>query len=48
LTPDGVATSIRDFTPERQLAKCYENHRQIQRRRFGSEALIAGTASQAL
>lgn len=36
VTPQGVANEIRDFTPERQLAKCYENHRQIQRRRFGT------------
>jgi glycosyltransferase involved in cell wall biosynthesis len=37
LTPEGVASAIRDFTPERQLAKCYENHRQIQQRKFGSD-----------
>lgn len=36
ITPDGVAHQIREFTPERQLAKCYENHRQIQRRKFGT------------
>ena len=36
ITPEGVAHEIREFTPERQLAKCYENHRQIQRRRFGT------------
>ncbi len=36
ITPEGVAHEIRDFTPERQLAKCYENHRQIQRRRYGT------------
>jgi glycosyltransferase involved in cell wall biosynthesis len=36
VTPEGVAHEIREFTPERQLAKCYENHRQIQRRKFGS------------
>jgi glycosyltransferase involved in cell wall biosynthesis len=35
LTPDGVASSIREFTPERQLAKCYANHRRIQELRFG-------------
>lgn len=35
LSPQGVADAVKDFTPERQLAKCYENHRQIQRRRFG-------------
>ncbi len=36
ITPDGVASAISDFTPQKQLAKCYENHRQIQRARFGS------------
>lgn len=45
LTPEGVASSIRDFTPERQLAKCYENHRQIQRARFGSRLPIAPASS---
>ncbi len=34
ITPEGVASAIQDFTPERQLAKCYENHRQIQRRKY--------------
>ena len=36
ITPEGVAHEIREFTPEKQLAKCYENHRQIQRRRYGA------------
>ena len=36
ITPAGVAAEIRDFTPERQLARCYENHREIQRARFGA------------
>lgn len=35
MTPESVAAAVRDFTPERQLAKCYENHRQIQRRIYG-------------
>lgn len=39
ITPEGVASSISDFTPQKQLAKCYENHRQIQRKRFGAERL---------
>lgn len=34
ITPEGVAHEIREFTPERQLAKCYENHREVQRQRF--------------
>ncbi len=38
ITPEGVAAEIRDFTPERQLAKCYENHREIQRTRFGNRS----------
>jgi len=38
MTPEGVAAAVCDFTPERQLAKCYENHRQLQRRRFGVAA----------
>ena len=43
ITPEGVASSISDFTPQKQLAKCYDNHRQIQRARYGSE-LLAQTA----
>ena len=38
VTPEGVANEIRDFTPEKQLAKCYENHRQLQRARFDVDA----------
>ena len=34
MTPDGVANEICDFKPEVQLAKCYENHRQLQRARI--------------
>ncbi|MDX2306625.1 MAG: glycosyltransferase [Hyphomicrobium sp.] len=41
ITPEGVASAIVDFTPERQLAKCYENHRQIQRRRWGGTNGVA-------
>ena len=36
VTPEGVSREIRDFTPERQLAICYENHRELQRRRWGA------------
>ena len=49
ITPEGVASAISDFTPERQLAKCYESHRQIQRRKFWpgtrSVALAASKSS---
>lgn len=36
ITPQGVADEIADFRPEVQLAKCYENHRELQRARFGT------------
>ena len=36
VTPEGVAHEIREFRPEVQLAKCYENHRELQRRRWGA------------
>lgn len=36
ITPEGVAAQVGDFTPEVQLAKIYENHRELQRRRMGS------------
>jgi glycosyltransferase involved in cell wall biosynthesis len=39
ITPEDVASSISDFTPQKQLAKCYDNHRQIQRARYGSDRL---------
>jgi glycosyltransferase involved in cell wall biosynthesis len=35
ITPEGVAREIGAFTPAHQLAKVYENHRDIQRRRYG-------------
>ena len=34
ITPERVANEICEFTPERQLTKCYENHRSIQREKF--------------
>ncbi|MBX9925804.1 MAG: glycosyltransferase [Hyphomicrobiaceae bacterium] len=34
LTPEGVASAVADFTPERQLAKCYANHRALQNKRW--------------
>jgi glycosyltransferase involved in cell wall biosynthesis len=36
ITPEGVAAEIADFRPEVQLAKCYENHRALQRRKYGA------------
>ncbi len=35
ITPEGVAREVGDFTPEFQLGRVYENHRALQRRRFG-------------
>jgi len=47
ITPEGVASSIREFTPERQLAKCYDNHRQLQRAHFGALRLATAPALSA-
>lgn len=41
ITPEGVAQEISDFRPEIQLAKCYENHRQLQHMRFPEAGLAA-------
>lgn len=41
ITPEGVAREIGEFTPAYQLGKVYENHRKIQRRRFGSSGFKA-------
>jgi hypothetical protein len=41
ITPEGVAREVGDFTPEYQLARIYENHRALQRRRFGRNAVVA-------
>ncbi len=38
LTPNGVASAVVDFTPERQLAKCYANHRALQDQRWRRNA----------
>ena len=35
ITPEGVAAQIADFTPQRQLAKCYANHRALQDKKYG-------------
>jgi len=37
ITPGGVAAEIAEFTPERQLAKCYANHRALQDKRAGKK-----------
>lgn len=37
ITPDGVAARIADFRPQIQLGKCYENHRTLQRAKWGLE-----------
>ena len=42
ITPEGVAREVGDFTPDFQLAKIYENHRALQRRRYST--LTAGAA----
>lgn len=44
VTPEAVAAEIADFRPEVQLAKCYENHRALQRRRFGGARPGSGLA----
>ncbi len=36
MTPEIVAAQVADYTPERQLARCYANHREIQARRFAA------------
>lgn len=41
ITPGGVAREVGDFTPEYQLARIYENHRALQRRRFYGNAMVA-------
>lgn len=38
ITPQSVAGQIADFTPQRQLAKCYANHRALQDRKWGLSA----------
>jgi glycosyltransferase involved in cell wall biosynthesis len=41
ITPESVAREVGDFTPEFQLAKVYENHRILQRRRNRGPAVSA-------
>ena len=48
ITPAGVHAKIVDFTPERQVAKAYENHRLIQDTRFGASTRARAAISQAL
>lgn len=38
ITPEGVAAAISEFTPERQLAKLYANHRALQDKRYRRQA----------
>jgi glycosyltransferase involved in cell wall biosynthesis len=45
ITPEGVASSISEFTPQRQLAKCYDNHRKIQLAKYGPRASRLQTVS---
>ncbi|MCB1506699.1 MAG: glycosyltransferase [Hyphomicrobiaceae bacterium] len=46
ITPEGVSDEIKDFRPEVQLAKCYENHRELQRAKYGGgRARINAAAS---
>ncbi len=35
VTPEMVSHEIREFTPERQLAICYANHRELQQKKWG-------------
>lgn len=41
ITPEGVANEVGTFTPEYQLARVYQNHRAIQRRRYGDNSDLA-------
>ena len=41
IAPAGVAREIGAFTPETQLAKVYENHRAVQRHRYGKTGASA-------
>ena len=41
ITPEGVAAEVGEFTPATQLAKVYDNHRALQRRRFGKPGVFA-------
>ena len=36
ITPEGVAAQVAEFTPERQLAKCYANHRALQDKKYAA------------
>lgn len=48
VTPELVSNEIRDFTPERQLAICYENHRELQRAKFGGKGRPVLSAAASL
>ena len=38
ITPEGIAAQVAEFTPAKQLAKIYGNHRELQNRRFLSQS----------
>ncbi len=38
ITPSGVAAQIAEFTPQKQLGKCYANHRALQDKKYAPEA----------
>ncbi|MEQ1713053.1 MAG: hypothetical protein ABL908_16850, partial [Hyphomicrobium sp.] len=48
VTPEIVSNEIRDFTPERQLAICYENHRALQRKKWGAGGAKGVSAAASL
>ena len=48
ITPPGVAGEIADFRPQVQLAKCYENHRELQRAKYGAGKASGFSAAASL
>lgn len=44
VTPEGVAAQIAEFRPEVQLAKCYENHRRLQRAKHSGTRLTSAAS----
>ena len=38
ITPEGVAAQVAEFTPAKQLARIYGNHRELQNRRFQAQS----------
>ena len=45
ITPDGVAGAIGEFTPERQLAKLYANHRALQDKKYGARGRLSSNST---